>query len=1124
MGIFKRKDDRDTSQKAASRSLGFRAALARTLGDREGKTTPNAVVAADPCSGNSSASSSHLVQAGLEGGREEDEACGNDLSSSGTQSLWDRAYHALRVDKAHQEVVRDYEKLLSKESERINSLTNIDARQRTVKTTPVKDASQDADTQSHQARLESIIENGLEEMDQRCEYLVKKHVSGAAKLALWAKGFIGEAVKASPEASIAWAGVCIVLPLLTNPQTADQGHRDGLAYITMRVRYCAALEPMLLRLVENPGVDDNVMEVTMVGLYRHILEFQIRTVLRLHENSFKKYAKDVYDPKFWQEKTDKIETLVAEVSQILTQINDLAERQELETLNKTSHESLINMRQLLSVSERHLSVAEQSLAHSEETVQLMKDGAKERLTEKEKMCHQVFRLADGSTDDTYEWYKGRVEDSIEGTCQWFLSHENFKRWLEQDSGPLLVSADPGCGNSVLAKRLIDHELPRSSTICYFFFKDQDQNTTLNRALCALLHQLFSDQPALIQHAIPEYDRNGSGLVNVRTSLWSILRAAARDPQAKPIIVVLDALDECAEGEFEELMKSLREQFHDGKLSSGKTKYLLTSRPYETIVSAFRGLLKDFPYIRIPGEKQSDAISEEVNLVIAHRADQLATDKGLPKSLRDILVSKLCKTPQRTYLWVYLLFDHLETEYFKKTPKGIEFTISKLPKTVNEAYEKMLQKSKDNKAARKALSILLAAREPLTVAEMNCAINADELDLEQEDAFEASLRSWCGLLVSIYHRKVYFLHQTAREFLLAEMPETAAPSSWHGSISMQDAHAVLAGSCVAYLENFNRDSDALDAHSTADRRTAFLPYSASAWGDHCRDGLTCVKDNAPMVSSILRICDPQSKSFSAWIPLGWEQPSHEDRFESLSCLMIACYFGLYAVVKQALIEGDDIEATDQDYLFGFTPLLWAIHGGEHESIVQHLLANNANTEARDQRGRTPLLWAARKGHESTVQHLIANNANTEARDQLERTPLLWAAAVGHESTVKYLLTNNADIEAKDANSSTPLIVSIRESGSNELQGLVMHLLAKGANFEAKYGDGQTALHHAAQEGEEGIVQQLLARGADIEAKCKDGRTALHYAAGSGFEVVVQQLLARGADVEAKAQDEEGIPTL
>lgn len=49
-----------------------------------------------------------------------------------------------------------------------------------------------------------------------------------------------------------------------------------------------------------------------------------------------------------------------------------------------------------------------------------------------------------------------------------LHDERFKSWLAQDSGPLLVSADPGCGKSVLAKHLIDEALPRSATLCYFF--------------------------------------------------------------------------------------------------------------------------------------------------------------------------------------------------------------------------------------------------------------------------------------------------------------------------------------------------------------------------------------------------------------------------------------------------------------------------------------------------------------------------------------------------------------------------------------------------------------------------------------------------------------------------------
>jgi len=51
--------------------------------------------------------------------------------------------------------------------------------------------------------------------------------------------------------------------------------------------------------------------------------------------------------------------------------------------------------------------------------------------------------------------------------------------------------------------------------------------------------------------------------------------------------------------------------------------------------------------------------------------------------------------------------------------------------------------------------------------MNIAINVDtltykalDIDLEDEEDFRARLRHLCGLFVSVYHGKVYFLHQTA----------------------------------------------------------------------------------------------------------------------------------------------------------------------------------------------------------------------------------------------------------------------------------------------------------------------------------------------------------------------------
>ena len=91
--------------------------------------------------------------------------------------------------------------------------------------------------------------------------------------------------------------------------------------------------------------------------------------------------------------------------------------------------------------------------------------------EDENKCLQLFTLVKGTENESYEWYKDRIEPRASGTCRWFLDHSHYRNWLSSDSGPLFVSADPGCGKSVLAKDFIKHELSRYGAVCYFFFKD-----------------------------------------------------------------------------------------------------------------------------------------------------------------------------------------------------------------------------------------------------------------------------------------------------------------------------------------------------------------------------------------------------------------------------------------------------------------------------------------------------------------------------------------------------------------------------------------------------------------------------------------------------------------------------
>ena len=128
---------------------------------------------------------------------------------------------------------------------------------------------------------------------------------------------------------------------------------------------------------------------------------------------------------------------------------------------------------LKQIAKDHKDIAEAHKGITQKQLDIMDDAVQQKLSDRQKECLQLFRLTKSNQDATYEWYKDRVEDRVEGTCEWFLQHPHFQEWLQKISGPLLVSADPGCGKSVLAKYLVDHVLRKSATVCYFFFKDQD---------------------------------------------------------------------------------------------------------------------------------------------------------------------------------------------------------------------------------------------------------------------------------------------------------------------------------------------------------------------------------------------------------------------------------------------------------------------------------------------------------------------------------------------------------------------------------------------------------------------------------------------------------------------------
>jgi ankyrin repeat protein len=779
---------------------------------------------------------------------------------------------------------------------------------------------------------------------------------------------------------------------------------------------------------------------------------------------------------------------------------------------------LANFPDLQETAEKRQLIAEE---HLDTAQKRFKTEDAERKREREEKCLHLFRLTESSKDVTYEWYKDRVEERVEGTCMWFLHHAHFLEWIKQDSGPLLVSADPGCGKSVLAKYLVDHVLPGSATVCYYFFKDQDQNT-VRQALCALLHQLISKKPALIQHAMKQYEKDGESLTKSTNSLWTILQDAVQDPHAGSVIVVLDALDECLESEFENLMCNIESQLRNCQSSHSRLRYLMTSRPYEQIVDRFWRLLESFPRIHIPGEEEHEAISQEVNHVIEHRVNQLAYRKKLTDKLKENLTCNLTKTKHRTYLWVYLVFDHLETEGFKKTPNGIEEATRSLPRSVNEAYKQILAKSREQVTVRRALAIILAANRPFTLSELNLALEIKETtksiqndEIEQEEDFKPRLRSLCGLFVSVHHGKVYFLHQTAREFLLADPPHsTSIPQGlqWQHSITMQDAHKVLAECCVRYLSFLDSDAsllaDVTDKRSPCTPRAALFKYSAKFWPFHFQDSCFSSNEDADISRLASTICDPNSRSFSAWskkhghlIPF-WNE-------ERPSQLTIASCFGHNTVVQLLLNEYADVNA--QGGWYGNA--LQAASAKGHEQVVRMLLNQGANVNAKHGYYGSALQAASLEGYEQIVKMLLNEGANDNAQGGGYGNALRAASSRGYEQIVKMLLNEGANVNTQSGDYGNAL----QAASLAGYEQIVKILLNEGANVNAQGGAFSNALQAASVGGHEQVVEILINRGADVNAQGRNYGNALQAASKEGHEQVVKMLLDKGVNVNAQGRD-------
>ena len=289
------------------------------------------------------------------------------------------------------------------------------------------------------------------------------------------------------------------------------------------------------------------------------------------------------------------------------------------------------------------------------------------------------------------------------------------------------------------------------------------------------------------------------------------------------------------------------------------------------------------------EVEPEDTEHDLRLVIEYDLEELAQQGLLSPRTKDMLHKLLSASAGQTFLWVSLIMT-LITEATENGASEHELISLLDDKSIDSLYakflDKCLQKEGIKEKAQIVLQILVAAKRPLSVFEIDVALSIrtsskclDDLRPYLHVCPENYVRQLCGHLVKCRQKIVYFVHQTAKEFLIchglgAETNVQQDLGPLYHSIQLPVAHAILSDICCQYLffadfqdvpEDFAHTpwaSGKVRARYCEDR--PLLHYAASSWHFHVRQSDQALTPN--LSARAWQLCDTRTTRFWIWFYL------------------------------------------------------------------------------------------------------------------------------------------------------------------------------------------------------------------------------------------------------------------
>ncbi|UKZ75828.1 hypothetical protein TrVFT333_003522 [Trichoderma virens FT-333] len=394
-----------------------------------------------------------------------------------------------------------------------------------------------------------------------------------------ANQFITAAVSSNPSASLAWAGVSVLLPLFSNPEKQAESLAKGLEYISSLIVQSQLRDDIYSRYYESEGSKEQMPAVfhrnykdSLQAVYKHVLRFLAtsycyydhKTAIRLGSGIFKRYD--------WKGLMDEIYEKEREFGKISDIWHDERYNQERSAAESHRREFMGSWRSL-----------------GEEMSSLRKTTEDDITRRKRKELLQWLSDINPSAQ-----HNAALERHEDGTSRWLLQDDTkFKSWVISPKSILWLHGKAGSGKSILSSSVIshlqeEHKFDPFIAVAYFYFSFSDaKKQKKDEMLASLIRQICCYHPNLPEATIQLDILKDKQLRPDFKTLERVLIGVMKELPA--VYIVIDAMDECptADNERSKLMKSLGNIIRDADDNLETLRELYSPRD-------IRNTLQDLP--------------------------------------------------------------------------------------------------------------------------------------------------------------------------------------------------------------------------------------------------------------------------------------------------------------------------------------------------------------------------------------------------------------------------------------------------------------------------------------------------------------------------------------------------